>query len=54
MTAHKRKHRSQWPSNFVTKKKKYLKIPLKLLRQIGGKHKLRKRKNVKLRKRNKC
>jgi hypothetical protein len=36
MVAPKRKNRFQWKTNYVPAKKKTIKIPVKLLRQIGG------------------
>ena len=54
MSAPKRKNRSQWPSKyrFRTSRGKHLKIPLDLLKQIGGRRKLR-RKSKKHQKRQK-
>jgi hypothetical protein len=37
MVAPKRKNRFQWNTNFVPAKKKTIKLPFKLLKQIGGK-----------------
>jgi hypothetical protein len=45
MVAPKRKNRYKLKFNFVDKKKKTLKIPFKLLKQIGGKKLLKKFKN---------